>query len=226
MEKFVLDLINQDIKTLEEKLDSQDKIPKRRRLATEDLTNFWDTPWGKLIQHPDVRDPATKTGKIFRRRFRLPFPLFNHLVNLCQEHDIFETKRQSKIPIEAKVVACLRILARDHCADDIYELSHTVIGESTVYYIFKKFIHGVATKLFPIFVKFPTDEYLNRVLEVYSRLGLPGCVGIMDCTHIKWSMCPKGKRFHATGKEGYPTVSFQVAVDHERRIIHVSTYFL
>ncbi len=40
--------------------------------------------------------------------------------------------------------------------------------------------------------------------------GLPGCMGSIDCTHIGWTRCLTSVRSWYVGKEGVPTVSFQV----------------
>jgi hypothetical protein len=74
-------------------------------------------------------------------------------------------------------------------------------------------------------VKIPQGDDLDRVLESYRRLGLPGCIGSMDCTHIHWRQCWKEKATQCTGKEGYPTLSFQVVVDHSRMIRHCSSFY-
>ena len=50
-------------------------------------------------------------------------------------------------------MACLRMLARDNCADDIHELSFQILGESTVHNNFKTFVLNISTRLFPKFVK-------------------------------------------------------------------------
>ncbi len=39
---------------------------------------------------------------------------------------------------------------------------------------------------------------------------------------MKWLACPSELTNLCTGKEGYPTLSFQVVVDHARKINHVS----
>ena len=206
-------------------LEDVPKIKKRKRLMKN--ISFWDTPWGLLLSDPNVNNPKTKEGKLFRRRFRLPFPAYKLLLDICRSYNIFDMKYESmKPPIEAKILACLRILGRDSCADDVNELSANLIGESTVNYVFKKFVHNISRRVFPLFVKEPSGEYLDSILQVYASLGLPGCVGSMDCTHIKWVLCPSDKKHHATGKEGFPTLAFQVVVDHNKRVTHVSQHFL
>ena len=171
---------------------------KRTRNRYPNNKSFWETQWGELITNENTYNPLSREGKTFRRRFRLPFPLFKYLVQICKEENVFESIYTSKIlPIEAKVLGCLRILGRDACADDITEDTGNIIGESTMHYVFKKFINGMTTKIYPRFMKLPTGEYLKEVLDVYAAVGLPGCVGSMDCTHIKWAQCPK-KNFSCT----------------------------
>ena len=200
------------------------KARKRRRSASN--TSFWETPWGELISSKNVVNPKSREGKNFRRRFRLPYPLFQYLVQLCDDYNVFDSIYASKIPIQCKVLGCLRILARDACADDITEITNNNIGESTMNYVFKKFIHGIVEKIFPKFVKPAEGEYLKEVQASYEALGLPGAVGSMDVTHVKWTLCPRRKRFHAKGKEGYCSIAFQVIVDSNRRVQAVSQSFL
>ena len=66
---------------------------------------------------------------------------------------------------------------------------------------------------------------MERVLAVYTRLGFPGCLGSMDCTHVRWLRCPFHLLNSCHGKEGFPTLAFQVLVDHGRQIRHVSQSF-
>ena len=47
-------------------------------------------------------------------------------------------------------------------------------------------------------------------MRVCAEMGLPGAVGSVDATHIRWHMCPVEKVYLATGKEKHPSVAFQV----------------
>jgi hypothetical protein len=207
------------------------KGPKKKRQRF-DPASFWDSTWGLLISDPSVNDPTSVLGKRFRRRFRVPFPVFNDiLLPLAKKHRFFHKTRQSRIPLAAKVLAALRVLGRDSCADSIAELLQNVIGESTVYTIFQQFVTGMATKVLPHVVKCAVEdvndiEYRNRVAEAYSRLGLPGCLGSLDGTRISWGMCPKSERHNSIGKESHPTLVFMALVDHFRRVQYISGYYL
>lgn len=116
-------------------LIEEDAIPyKRRRRRTEVVADFWSTSWGLLITNPTTNDDSTREGRLFRRRFRVPFPVFRQvLVPLCADKNIFQQRRTSAIPDEIKILMCLRILGRNSCADDASELSG--IKESTCNHI-------------------------------------------------------------------------------------------
>ena len=211
--------------------------------------SYWCSQWGLLLNNPQTMDILSYEGRLFRRRFRLPFPVFKEiLIPKCEEYNIFDNERPGnhaficiyiifkftitacilnglgKIPIEIKILGCLRILGRDSCADDIFELSG--IKESTMNNIFKVFCKNFVERIYPLYVKLPDKNKLKKIMEVYTKLGIPGAAGSMDCTRLKWDMCPVEIRQSAIGKEGYPTLVFQVIVDHSRLIHYCSHYFL
>ena len=72
------------------------------------------------------------------------------------------------------------------------------------------------------FVKYvhpPTTEAeLTETERLYREKGLPGCIGSVDCVHIAWDKFPARRRNTFTGKEGYPSLSFEVVCDHNRSI--------
>ena len=146
--------------------------------------NLWESGWGILFLSQAIKNPDSWEAKVFRKRFRLPFPLFERFVAECKQA-IF------------KVLIGLRILGRDSCADDISEFLN--IGESTVYPIFKQFLAGCVRYLYPSCVYVPVDVELDEVRRVYEKLELSGCVGSMDCTHFLWHRCPKIIRNNCTG---------------------------
>ena len=202
----------------------QEKKRSRKTTARQD---YWMSVWGKMLTNPEIEDPESFVARKFRRRFRVPYPLFKEVIlPQCVSHNIFETKREcgGTIPIEFKLLIALRILGRDAVADDCSELSF--VGESTCHFIFKQFVSNYSRAFYSEYVKFPTAADFMDTMETYRRVGFPGCVGSIDCTHIKWAACAKDKKWKATGKEGYPTLSFQAIVSHDRRCLHISIAFL
>ena len=59
-------------------------------------------------------------------------------------------------------------------------------------------------------------------MDVYSKIGLHGCMGSMDATHIFWARCPPKLHKLCTGKEKKPTLAWNCVVDHAYGIHHVS----
>jgi hypothetical protein len=64
---------------------------------------------------------------------------------------------------------------------------------------------------------------MSLVGEYYTEmLGLPGCVGSVDCVHIGWDMCPTQQQNMYKGKEGYPSVAYEVICTSRKFIQSVS----
>ena len=89
--------------------------------------DYFQSPWFKLISSSATRDPTTKEGKTFRKRFRVPFGLFLELLVYGQQLG-FELRPKSfanieGIPLELKILGVLRVLGRGTCFDGIEELT-------------------------------------------------------------------------------------------------------
>ena len=114
----------------------------------------------------------------------------------------------------------LRVLGRATCFDGITELSG--IAVPTMAAFFHRFTTWFRTEIFPKFVYTPSDkDELVGVEAAYAAVGLPGAIGSMDVVHVAWAMCPAGLAHLATGKEGYPSVAYNVICDHEGRALAV-----
>jgi hypothetical protein len=93
---------------------------------------------------------------------------------------------------------------------------------------FHEFIQWMGTKKYKEHaVKFPeTGEEIQHVLRQYEKVAFPGCLGSIDCVHTAWDMlCPVGLRSDCTGKEGYPTLAFQLVLTHNRKILAATNEF-
>jgi len=202
---------------------------KRRRASKQPKIDYWKTKWGQLLLNDQICNPFSAAAKKFRRRFRVPYPVFHEIiVPRCIEKNIFGNKEgqenKIRIPIEFKILIALRVLGRGNCFDDIAELADTF--ESTAHAVFKQFVWNFAKEFFADYVKVPTGDRLKKTMAVYEQLGLPGAVGSMDCTHLRWNKCPKWLHTLCKGKEGYPSLAFNCVVDHFRLIHHVSEVFV
>ncbi len=115
-----------------------------------------------------------------------------------------------------KVLGCLRALGRGSCFDDIAEASG--MSEECARVSFHKFCKNFSDNQYSTWVKPPQGERLDSIMHVYQRMGLVGCIGSMDCVHVKWNKCPVSLTNLCEGKEGYPTLVFEVVVSHSRYI--------
>lgn len=198
---------------------------KRRRRPKVSADDLEQSPWGKMLRDPNISDPDSYVGMKFRVRFRTPYPVFAEIVvPMCVQRNVFRTIRDDKaIPVKFKVLISLRILGRGHDFDTMEELS--MVPMSTCHAIFKQFIFTFVYEFFDEFVKMPVGDDLKKVMRVYKMMGLNGCAGSLDCTHIYWKRCPREWTNYCTGKEKTTTLAFLVVVDHDKRVLICSDAF-
>ena len=93
----------------------------------------WTCTWGTMLteQRHQLQDPTSTEAKLFRLRFRVPFPLYLSLVEWTAEwfhwspenelgvHDCVGDSPQKRHPTELKVLGVLRMLGRGTCLDGI-----------------------------------------------------------------------------------------------------------
>jgi hypothetical protein len=172
-------------------------------------------------------DETSYQGQRFRRRFRVPYQIFE---DLCIEYAKIDPRGDMDrygrpcCALRLLVLGVLRVLGTATTFDVIEEA--TDISFQTHNAFFKQFVKWVSTSMFEKYIHLPrnVDEVMH-VQDYYDRLGLPGCTGSVDCVHWAWDMCPAGLYSDCKGKEGFPTVVFQVIVTHTRFIQAVSKIF-
>ena len=91
---------------------------------------------------------------------------------------------------------------------------------------FHKFVAWFVERYYDTWVKWPeTEDELRHCEQLYARQGLPGCIASMDGVHLAWDNTPAPASAQHRGKEGYPTLVFNVCVSHTRRILNVAGAF-
>jgi Plant transposon protein len=61
------------------------------------------------------------------------------------------------------------------------------------------------------YIYMPRDQpTFKRVVGEYTARAFPGCVGSVDCVHIGWDRCPTQYTNVYTGKEGFPSIAYEV----------------
>ena len=190
--------------------------------------DYQQSIWWKMIQHPDISNPDSRIHHLFRKRFRVPFPLFRYLLTIARENKWFPEATNPKraklyVPLELKILGALRVLGRGSVFDDIAEI--TFASESLHEEFFHQFCCKIVT-LYDQFVYAPrTSVELARVESVYRQMGFPGCVGSIDCVHVAWEGCPALWRNHYKGAKGYPSIAYEVVCDHNLFILATTCGF-
>jgi hypothetical protein len=195
---------------------------------------FKHSSWYIQYMVAETADLETKTPdifqlklqKTFRNRFRFPYSLFKSLVIACKCDDMFGSRSinascRDVVPVELKILGVLRVIGRGLCFDDVAEYCNTSAEIHRVF--FHHFCVKFIAKYRETYLTPPTtDEQLDRIMRMYERGGFAGCVGSTDCTHIPWDRCPAQLRTIYKGKEGYPTIAYEVTVDHTHKILNVT----
>ena len=62
-----------------------EEFRERKQCRWEGRPNYMMSTWGRMLQSERVTDPTDrKGGKLFRRRFRVPYPIFLQLVQTAR----------------------------------------------------------------------------------------------------------------------------------------------
>ena len=182
------------------------------------LDNTTDTIW----------DASSYDGKTFRRRFGIPYKIFHSINKDWLRHGEFRKEGdalgQERTDSRILLLGCFRFLAKGITFDAVEELSNVSLAYFHVF--FKKFVDWFPKCYNKDWIVFPSDNVGVRHVEArYASRALPGCVGSIDCVHLGWDMCPAGFQADCLGKEGFPTLVFEVIVSYTRRIMAVTPSF-
>jgi len=170
--------------------------------------DFWTTQWGKLLRNSEVRVPGSKVHKEFVAEFRVPFSIFEDIVQDCRGQEWTRSSTCSgkrkrgrpSLPLESKILGCLYRLGSGCLSRTVGRLfgsSNTVADR-----FFLDFCAFYAQKYGEECVVPATDQERRDVEEVYAQMGFPGCLGdwcpgedlvlptlaIADTTIIKWNL--------------------------------------
>ena len=184
-----------------------------------------DFAWWRLLQHPDVADRTSTTGKMFRRRFRVTFDLFQQIVKVMKPLMGIRDSNNGgveSIPFEIKVLACLRRVGRGSCWETIKELCQDIPCQRTLREFFRDFCRAFRKRYEDEYIHIPrTEAEMESVLGESRRMGYPGCIGFMDGVHCRWDRCPAQWRHLFKRDKKYPTIGWQCCVNHKRRFLSV-----
>ena len=218
------------------KTNSSLSLRKRKRsvdAAPPKVFRLEDCPWSVYMSQGPHSDDKSREGKEFRKRFRVPWSLYDDLLKRIRSDDrlsILRTKKdglgREGIPMEILVLICFRLLGRYPLLDELTEL--TKVSQASISRYFDVFCRVYSDIIFPEVVRVPqSDEEVHNSMYPYERAGLPGCIASLDCVHVEWGAAPWSMRnlLNNTKNGKSKTMVFQVAVDNKRKILNVAGAF-
>ena len=117
-----------------------------------------------------------------------------------------------------KVACAVRMLTSGASANELDDKFR--LGESTSLECLQRFCQALIDIYSKEALRSPNVTDLHRLLDEGNAAGWPGCIGSIDCMHIRWKNCPSAWAGMFTGKEGAPTVVLEAVADHSGRIWH------
>ena len=168
-------------------------------------------------------DKTHRDTLMFKTLFRVDITAFDLLRDILLDHQWYNPAATDRFgcrchDVELLLLGCLHVLG--HAATQKVCQSNTHISSEC----HRKFFLGWCKDMASIKEEsLPTNEFeLDRVLKSYLRYGFIGCHGSIDCVHIGWDKYPSQWRPLFVGKEGYPSIVYQVICDNHHKIQAVS----
>lgn len=202
------------------------------KLVTEDGTVSVMTPltspwYATYILGGSSTDP--KFEQKFRRCFCCSFSMFPKLLGKIKNNKLFfrwthrpDAFWRFSAPIELLLLGSLRYLGRNCTFDDLEEL--TGISENLHRHFFHVFLTYGSTTFYKEQVYIPDNinEWQSHMKE-FTDAGLSGCVASMDATHVGMQRCPYARwNEHKGPKLSMPARTYNICVNHRRRILHTT----
>ncbi|XP_010689464.1 uncharacterized protein LOC104903164 [Beta vulgaris subsp. vulgaris] len=150
--------------------------------------------------------------------------LFIRIVNALENHYDYFTQRvdalgrSSLTPLQ-KCVAIIRLLAYGVASDAVDE--YVRIGGNTTIQCLKKFCKCVIEIFEPEYLRRPTVDDIQHLLQIEEARGFRGMLGSIDCMHWRWDKCPttwQGQ--YIRGHQGVPTMVLEAVASSDLWIWH------
>ena len=168
-------------------------------------------------------EDATYPSHMFRRRFRMNKSLFMRITDrLSAEIPYFQQRRDATgrlglSPLQ-KATAAIRMMAYGCPADAVDE--YLRLGETTALLCLEHFVQGIIDLFGAEYLRTPTPEDLQRLLDIGEIRGFPGMIGSIDCMHWEWKNCPTAWKGQYTRGSGKPTIVLEAVASQDLWIWH------
>jgi hypothetical protein len=134
--------------------------PAYNERAPQTKANYSSTDWWGLFNRlendlGDFDADLSRDGKLFRKRFRLPFSKFYEIYETVRDEEWFGVQKESKriVPLSMKMMGSFRLLGRNLVYDDITEIS--TIKEETMRVFFGDFVDQFSKRYYEEWMQQP-----------------------------------------------------------------------
>ncbi|XP_024013187.1 uncharacterized protein LOC112087505 [Eutrema salsugineum] len=166
---------------------------------------------------------ATYPPRLFRLHFRMKKDLFIRIVDrLSSEVLYFQQRRNATgrfgLSRLQKCTTAIRMIAYGCAADAVDEYFR--LGESTAILCLENFNEGIIQLFGDEYLRRPTPNDLQRLLDVGEISGFPGMIGNIDCMHWEWKNCPTAWKGQYTCGSEKPTIVLEAVASYDLWIWH------
>ena len=132
----------------------------------------------------------------------------------------WDTQLRCAVSVEKRVAIALWHLSTNA---DYWTIGHLFgVAKGTAYVIANEVCCAVVEKLFKKYVKIPSREHLDEVVEGFeTKWGFPQCAGAIDGSHIPIiapTFCPKDYY----NRKGFHSIILQGLVDHQYHFLDIA----
>lgn len=201
--------------SLEEEIDSL-LLLKFGILSTRYLYPICRIPKSTSFRELVMRLPAQD----FKQVLRMNKETFNYVLSLIQNHTVFQNNSNRKQAcVELQLTVTLERLGTNGNGASVGRIARGQgIGNGTVTLYSSRVIKAL-NSLTDQFIKWPgAIERRKIATRIHEKHGIPGCVGVVDGTHILLSQRPglDGETYF-TRKHRY-AINVQIVCDDQKRI--------
>ncbi|XP_054091360.1 putative nuclease HARBI1 [Zeugodacus cucurbitae] len=168
----------------------------------------------------DTTDPFHLPEARFEELFRFKKDPAIALLQELSPH-MKSGERRTFVPKSLRMTAALHYYAtgsylRDVGQDFVCSLSKTVVCRAV-----KEVTNIIEGKLMCKYIKFPTSlEEQNKIKQTFfSSTGFPGCIGAIDCTHVKIKKPAADVECCYINRKGYFSKNVQLICDYNLNIV-------
>ena len=226
----LVDLLEQELAECQRKL--LHRPTKQRKYEHSPLHDdplqspFYLTYLDPKNQSAGYHDPSGHRATLFRNSFRMPFSVFEHLLNTMEPFfpRTLDCIGKESTPLGLLLLGALSFMGNQHSFLGLKAVTN--VSAQTNRDFFRKFVRWGREHLYPKYVKQPeTPEEFAACMNSYTELGFPGTVCSVDATHVELHACADSSQVKTRGRSGRATMVFEICVSFDRRILHSTTGF-